>query len=157
LDDYQRGIVNYHLRELEPGLHTMTIIAWDVYNNSSTKEIQYLLYHENQQLIIKNVLNYPNSFVNYTEFCFNQYCSESLDVLVQIFTVTGKLIRTLSGQTNTGECCDNGASSLSREIIWDGRDDFGDKIGKGVYIYKLTVRSATLNKTVEKIEKLVIL
>jgi hypothetical protein len=42
-------------------------------------------------------------------------------------------------------------------MVWDGRDDFGDKIGKGVYIYKLTVRSPLLNKKVEKIEKLVIL
>lgn len=157
LDDYQRGVVNYPLRDLEPGLHTMTIKAWDVYNNSSTTEIQFVVYDENQQLIIENVLNYPNPFVNYTEFWFNHNSSESLDVLVQVFTVTGKLVRTLSGQTNTGECCDNGASSLSREIIWDGRDDFGDKIGKGVYIYKLTVHSAALNKTVEKIEKLVIL
>ena len=23
-------------------------------------------------------------------------------------------------------------SSTSRDIIWDGRDDFGDKIGKGL-------------------------
>jgi len=66
-------------------------------------------------------------------------------------------VRTLNGQTNSGECCNKGASSLSRSIVWDGRDDFGDKIGKGVYIYKLTVRSNLLNKKVEKIEKLVIL
>src|SRR5690606_36527461 len=107
LDDYERGIVNYPLRDLEPGLHTMTIKAWDVYNNSSTTEIRFLVYDENQQLIIENVLNYPKPFVNYTEFWFNHNSSESLDVLVQIFTVTGNLIRTLSGQTNTGECCDN--------------------------------------------------
>jgi hypothetical protein len=157
LDDYQRGIVNYPLRDLDPGLHTLSVKAWDVYNNSSTTEIQFVVFDENQELVIENVLNYPNPFVNYTEFWFNHNSSEPLDVLVQIFTVTGKIVRTLSGQTNSGECCNTGASSLSREIVWDGRDDFGDKIGKGVYIYKLTVRSATLNKTVEKIEKLVIL
>jgi flagellar hook assembly protein FlgD len=28
---------------------------------------------------------------------------------------------------------------LSRDITWDGKDDFGDRIGKGVYVYKLTV------------------
>ncbi|PWI31290.1 peptidase C25 [Flavobacteriaceae bacterium LYZ1037] len=157
LDDYQRGVVNYPLRDLEPGLHTLTVKAWDVYNNSSTTEIQFVVFDENQELIVENVLNYPNPFVNYTEFWFNHNSSEPLDVLVQIFTVTGKIVRTLSGQTNSGECCNQGASSLSREIVWDGRDDFGDKIGKGVYIYKLTVRSSTFNKTVEKIEKLVIL
>jgi flagellar hook assembly protein FlgD len=48
-------------------------------------------------------------------------------------------------------------SSLSRDIVWDGRDDFGDKIGKGTYIYKLKVKSNRLNKQVEKIQKLVIL
>ena len=27
------------------------------------------------------------------------------------------------------------------DITWDGTDDFGSKIGKGVYVYKLKVRS----------------
>jgi hypothetical protein len=63
----------------------------------------------------------------------------------------------LNGQTGAGECCNSGSSSLSKNIIWDGRDDFGDKIGKGVYVYKLKVRSNRLNKQVEKIQKLVIL
>ncbi|MEO8933679.1 MAG: type IX secretion system sortase PorU, partial [Xanthomarina sp.] len=157
LDNYKKGVVNYPLRDIQPGLHTLTVKAWDVYNNSSSTEIQFVVYDENQQLVIENVLNYPNPFVNYTEFWFNHNSSESLDVLVQIFTVSGKLVRSLTAQTNNGECCNNGATSLSRDIVWDGRDDFGDKIGKGVYIYKLKVRSPTLNKTVEKIEKLVIL
>ena len=64
------------------------------------------------------------------------------------------MVRTLNGQTTGGGIVN---SSLSRDIVWDGRDDFGDKIGKGVYIYKLTVQSNILNKKVEKIEKLVIL
>jgi flagellar hook assembly protein FlgD len=77
-----------------------------------------------------------------------------LDVSIQIFTVSGKLVRTLNGQTEAGV---KTTSSLSKDIIWDGRDDFGDKIGKGVYVYKLKVRSNQLNKQVEKIQKLVIL
>ena len=48
-------------------------------------------------------------------------------------------------------------NSFSRDFYWDGRDDFGDKVAKGVYIYKLSVRSEALNKSVSKIEKLVIL
>ena len=43
------------------------------------------------------------------------------------------------------------------KITWDGKDDFGDRIGKGVYVYKLTVKSTLSNKKAEKIEKLVIL
>ena len=154
LDNYQKGVISFPFRDLEPGLHTLTIKAWDVYNNSSTAEIQFIVYNQNQELVINNVLNYPNPFVNYTEFWFNHNSSDPLDVSIQIFTVSGKLVRTLNGQTSSGIY---NTSSLSRDIVWDGRDDFGDKIGKGVYIYKLTVRSSLLNKTVEKIEKLVIL
>ena len=156
VDDHQRGTLNYPLRDLEPGVHTLTLKAWDVYNNSSDTEIQFMVHDENETLVITNVLNYPNPFVNYTEFWFNHNSSDVLDVSVQIFTVSGKLVKTLNAQTNVNDkCC--GASSLSRDIIWDGRDDFGDRIGKGVYVYKLTVRSTQLNKQVEKIEKLVIL
>lgn len=154
VDEYTKGTVSFPFRDLEPGLHTLTLKAWDVYNNSSISEIQFVVFDKDQSLVINNVLNYPNPFVNYTEFWFNHNSSEPLDVSIQIFTVSGKLVRTLNGQTTGGI---KTTSSLSRDMVWDGRDDFGDKIGKGVYIYKLKVHSSLLNKTVEKIEKLVIL
>ncbi len=154
VDDYQSGMVSYPFRDLEPGLHTLTLKAWDVYNNSSTSELQFVVYDENEVLVIDNVLNYPNPFVNYTEFWFNHNSSEVLDVSVQVFTVSGKLVKTLIGQTSGSSKI---TSSVSKDIVWDGKDDFGERIGKGVYVYKLTVRSNQLNKQVEKIEKLVIL
>ncbi|MBJ7882887.1 type IX secretion system sortase PorU [Gelidibacter salicanalis] len=157
VDDYTRGEVSYAFRDLKPGLHTLTLKAWDVYNNSSISEIQFVVHDKDQELKIENVLNYPNPFINYTEFWFNHNSSQPLDVSIQIFTISGKLVKTLNSQTNSGGCCNESASSLSRDIVWDGRDDFGDKIGKGVYVYKLKVRSNELNKQVEKIQKLVIL
>ena len=39
---------------------------------------------------------------------------------------------------------------------WDGLDDFGDKIGRGVYVYQLEVKT-TNGETARKLEKLVIL
>ncbi|OIQ18836.1 type IX secretion system sortase PorU [Lacinutrix sp. MedPE-SW] len=155
LDDYTRGNLSFPFRDLEPGLHTLKLKAWDVYNNSSEAEIQFRVFDENEVLVIENVLNYPNPFVNYTEFWFSHNSSETLNVSVQIFTISGKLVRTLNGQT-TGVGTKT-TSSTSRDIVWDGRDDFGDKIGKGTYVYKLKVHSPSTNKSVEKIEKLVIL
>jgi hypothetical protein len=154
VDDFQNGRLSYPFRDLEPGIHTLTVKAWDVYNNSSTSQIEFNVRDKDEELVITNVLNYPNPFIDYTEFWFNHNSSDVLDVSVQIFTVSGKLVRTLNGQTSGGGKV---TSSLSKDIIWDGRDDFGDKIGKGVYVYKLKVRSERLNKQVEKIEKLVIL
>ena len=152
-DTYQSGALSYPFRNLSPGLHTLTLKAWDVYNNASTKEIQFVVFDQNQSLELKNVLNYPNPFINYTEFWFNHNSSGTLNVNIQIFTVSGKLIKTINTQTNTG----NGTSSLSRDITWDGYDDFGNKIGKGVYVYKLNVSSPLTGLKSEKIEKLVIL
>jgi hypothetical protein len=154
IDDYQRGALSYPLRDLSPGLHTLTLKAWDVYNNASTQDIQFVVFDEDVSLKLTNVLNYPNPFVNYTEFWFNHNSSDVLDVSIQIFTVSGKLIKTINGQTNTNS---NTTTSLSRDLTWDGTDDFGSKIGKGVYVYKLKVRSSTTGMQAEKIEKLVIL
>ncbi len=150
VDDFTKGSLSYRLRDLEEGLHTLTLKAWDVYNNSSTAEIQFVVAGSND-LKIERVLNYPNPFVSYTEFWFNHNRPfEPLEVQVQVFTVTGKVVWTRNQVVNTD-------GFLSREITWDGRDDFGDRIGKGVYVYKLTVRSTLTNKKVEKFEKLVIL
>jgi hypothetical protein len=150
LDDYTRGRVYFPYRNLEPGLHTITFKAWDVYNNPITAEIQFIVVGD-ETVTLKNVLNYPNPFVSYTEFWFSHNRPfEPLDVQVQVMTITGKIVWT-KNQTITTD------GFLSREITWDGKDDFGDRIGKGVYVYKLTVRSTLTNKKTEKIEKLVIL
>jgi len=60
------------------------------------------------------------------------------------------LIKTLHQNVQT-------SGSLSRSISWNGLDDFGNRIGKGVYVYKLKVKSTLSNLVSEKYEKLVIL
>ncbi len=150
LDNFRKGKVTYQLKDLDPGMHTIQFKVWDVYNNLTTTEIQFLVKQE-EALKIEHVLNYPNPFVSYTEFWFTHNRPfEPLDVQVQIMTITGRIVKTINQQIVT-------EANLSREIQWNGRDDFGDRIGKGVYIYRLTVRSTQTGKKVEKIEKLVIL
>ena len=150
VDDYSSGTASFTLRDLEEGLHTVTFKAWDVYNNSSTSEIQFVV-TGNDDLKITNVLNYPNPFVDYTEFWFNHNRPfEPLEVQIQVFTVTGKVVWTKNQIISTD-------GFLSRDIVWDGKDDFGESVGKGVYVYKLTVNSTLTSKRAEKYEKLVIL
>jgi len=150
-DDYTRGYVRFPFRDLAPGMHTILFKAWDVYNNIITTEIQFNAICSSEGLQLEKVLNYPNPFVSYTEFWFTHNMPfEPLDVQVQILTVSGKLVKTINQQVTT-------EGFLCREITWDGRDDFGDKLGKGVYVYKIKVRSTTTGKSVEKYEKLVIL
>ncbi|AYN06237.1 type IX secretion system sortase PorU [Flavobacterium sp. 140616W15] len=150
LDDYTHGTLRFPFRNLAPGLHTVSVTAWDVYNNPVTAEIQFVVSGDDT-ITLTHVLNYPNPFTTYTEFWFSHNKPyEPLEVQVQVMTITGKIVWT-KNQIITTE------GFLSRDITWNGRDDFGDRIGKGVYIYKLTVKSNTTNKKAEKFEKLVIL
>ena len=150
LDDFTRGTLRFPLRNLSAGLHTITFKAWDVYNNPIIMEIQFIVVGD-ETITLTHVLNYPNPFINYTEFWFTHNRPyEALEVQVQVITITGKVVWT-KNQIITTE------GFLSKEITWDGKDDFGSKIGKGVYIYKLSVKSNLTNKKTEKYEKLVIL
>jgi hypothetical protein len=150
LNDFTKGTLRFPFRNLAVGLHTITFKAWDVYNNPITSEIQFVVVG-NESITLTHVLNYPNPFVNYTEFWFSHNRPyEPLEVQVQVMTITGKVVWTRN-QIVTNE------GFLSKEITWDGKDDFGNKIGKGVYVYKLTVKSNLTNSKTEKFEKLVIL
>ncbi len=150
LDDFTKGKVTYKLRDLEVGPHTLKIKAWDTYNNSSELTLNFVVVSD-AILNLENVLNYPNPFVNYTEFWFNHNKpNESLDVQVQIFTISGKLVKTINQNIPNAE-------TLVRSVSWNGLDDFGNKIGKGVYVYKLKVKATSSNLISEKYEKLVIL
>jgi hypothetical protein len=150
VDDFKQGKVKYQLRDLEPGTHTLKFKCWDTYNNLSESSLSFIVV-DNSDVILSNVLNYPNPFINHTEFWFNHNKpNETLKVNLQIFTISGKLVKTINQTVQS-------TGTLSREITWNGLDDFGNKIGKGVYIYKLRVQSVNSNKTAEKTEKLVIL
>ncbi|MFC2110472.1 type IX secretion system sortase PorU [Bacteroidota bacterium] len=150
LGDYTKGNISYTLRGLEEGAHTLQLKAWDTYNNSSEKTLTFNVVSDDT-FLIENVLNYPNPFINYTEFWFNHNKpNEVLDVVIYIFTVSGKLVKTINQEIPaTG-------SALSRSVTWDGLDDFGQKVGKGVYVYNLIVKTKS-GISAEKNEKLVIL
>jgi hypothetical protein len=149
LDTYKSGEVRYQLPELSEGNHTLSMKAWDVHNNSSTATIDFVVAN-NGSIALDHVLNYPNPFTTHTEFMFehNQVCT-ALDVRIQVFTVSGKLVKTLEEQVLQD-------GFRSRPIPWDGTDDFGDRMGKGVYVYRLEVRNED-GQHAEHFEKLVIL
>ncbi|PHR70864.1 MAG: hypothetical protein COA67_07665 [Lutibacter sp.] len=150
LNDYTKGKVKYPLRNLETGMHTIELCAWDTYNNPSCATLTFVVVND-ADMVLDNVLNYPNPFINHTEFWFNHNKpNEPLEVQIQIFTVSGKLVKTINQLVQS-------TGNLSRSVTWNGLDDFGDKIGKGVYVYKLNVKSTLSNAKAEKYEKLVIL
>ena len=151
--DFRAGRVNNLFKELANGPHSLTLKAWDTYNNSAEKEIQFVV-AQNEKLALEHVLNYPNPFASTTTFLFdhNQAGGEpdNLDVQVQIFTIAGHLVRTLNAVVSSME-------AHQHSITWNGRDEYDDQLARGVYVYRLSVRSAHNGTVASKYEKLVIL
>jgi hypothetical protein len=149
LNSYTSGDISYQLEGLEDGMHTYTLKVWDSYNNSSESTIEFQI-KNNDQISISHLLNYPNPFSNNTTFHFDHNkAGENLDITITIMTITGKVLKTID-QTITS------ASGHVSDIHWNGRDDYEDKPSKGVYIYRIVIRTED-GKKAEKVEKLVIL
>jgi hypothetical protein len=132
LDQYGQGYARFQLPELEPGVHSLKIKAWDVLNNSSEFILDFSVVND-EELVIDHVLNYPNPFTTKTQFWFeHNKPGQDLFVQIHIFSLTGRVVKTIEKTINTD-------GNRSSEVHWDGKDDFGDKIGRGVYVYRLKV------------------
>ena len=148
-DDYGGGTVHYPLYSLASGSHTLTTKAWDIYNNSAEATTEFVV-ADNAQLALSHVLNYPNPFSNHTEFMFEENMPGSeLDVKIEIYSIAGRLVKTIRQQVVPDGYRVDG-------IAWDGRDDYGDNIGKGVYVYRVEVRNSD-GLMAQQFEKLVLL
>ncbi len=149
LNSYQKGKIKYPFSNLSEGNHQLSLKVWDINNNSNTVKLDFVVAND-AGLALNHVLNYPNPFTTKTKFMFeyNTTC-EQIKIKLEIFTISGKLVKTIyKDMYVTGYREDS--------IEWDGRDNYGDKLARGVYIYKLSISDAN-NKKAEKIEKLVIL
>jgi hypothetical protein len=146
---YQGGKVRFPLSTLEEGWHSLKIKAWDVFNNSSEYILDFRVVKK-AELTLDHVLNYPNPFTSRTQFWFeHNRPSEDLLVTIRIMTITGKVVKTIVKTINS-------PGNRSSETEWDGRDEYGAKLGRGVYLYQLLVRTSD-GKQQQKLEKLVIL
>ncbi|MES2799049.1 MAG: C25 family cysteine peptidase [Bacteroidota bacterium] len=86
---------------------------------------------------ITEMMNYPNPFSTSTRFVFTLTGSETPDdILIQIMTVSGRVVREISES-------ELGPIHIGRnitEFAWDGRDQFGDPLANGVYLYHVKAK-----------------
>ncbi len=79
--------------------------------------------------------NYPNPFRGETKISFSLPKTE--DVKLEIYNIKGQLVRTLiNGQKSAG----------ANNVVWDGSDDNGNEVTKGVYFYKIRCGSYSVTK-----------
>jgi hypothetical protein len=141
LDSDSSGQSAYAPR-LESGGHVLTVRAYDCFGNYSTLRRSFRVADDNASL--EMVYNYPNPTSAGTYFTFQ--LPQDAEVSIKIFTVAGRLIKTIEAPTQPAGY---------RQIYWDGRDEAGDQLANGVYLYKVTMKGA--DRRDSKYSKIVIM
>jgi len=79
--------------------------------------------------------NYPNPFNPETRI--NYSISKACPVKLEVFNVLGQKIKTL---------VDENQSVGNKEVVWDGRNDAGEQVASGVYLYRLQAKDFVQTK-----------
>ena len=118
---------------LEDGMYTLRVVTEDL-GVDRPYEINFEVINE---ATITNFYPYPNPFSTSVRFVFTVTGNEVPDqIKIQIMTVTGRVVREIL-QDELGPL--RIGNNLT-EYAWDGRDEFGDQLANGVYIYRVLVR-----------------
>ncbi|MGQ9620882.1 MAG: type IX secretion system sortase PorU [Bacteroidales bacterium] len=134
LNNYRKGTIRYPVYDLSEGQHSLTLRAWDNFNNSSTLTLNFVVKCDDS-FIINSLMNYPNPFTDYTYFSAgHNRPDEELEIRIEILDISGKKVKVIQeNHTATGY--------RLPPIFWNGTIEGGKKAARGIYTYILTIRS----------------
>ncbi len=129
--------VDYRPDRLADGIYTLRVEAEDGSGNASGTEPYVINFEVINESSITNFYPYPNPFSTSTRFVFTLTGSEVPNqIKIQIMTVSGKIVREIT-QDELGPI--RIGNNLS-DFAWNGKDEFGDQLANGVYLYKVIVQ-----------------
>jgi len=148
LDSYSSGQVAYKFSQLTEGEHTLTLKAWDVFNNSSESSIRFTV-NKSMEITITNMNVFPNPLRDgevKVDFETNLFGSP-IEAHLEIFNSNGSLVATTESEISIAQ--GNNATRLT----WDGRSNSGSIIPPGLYL--ISVRASNGNSETVKASRLV--
>ena len=150
VDSYQSGSLVYQYFNLPDGEHSLTLKAWDVFNNSANATLKFEV-KRNIILALDEVLAFPNPTTGPVSFRFghNQFDGR-FDVEVDIYSTTGALVRSLGPIRVMSE------GYVSGSINWDGHSDNGSFVRAGLYLARIKVRDRNANTTSYTVKVLIV-
>lgn len=147
LDSYQHGKIVYPLRGLSAGRHTLLVRVWDTYNNPNTAEITFYV---DPSFEIQYLKNFPNPVQTSTVFeLSHNLAGEDLKLILEIFNTQGQVLKRFEQEIVKSE-------ALLR-YQWDGTDQKGQRIGSGLYIYRVSLQAPKLGLDVQESRKMVLI
>lgn len=116
------------------GRYTLTVQATDISLNQSGDRDYRVRFEVVNRPTITEVLNYPNPFTTSTRFVFTVTGHEAPTYMkIQIMTITGRVVR----EVRMHELGPIRVGRNITEFAWDGTDEFGDRLARGVYLYRV--------------------
>ena len=114
---------------------TMSFIASDYLGNiSDTLKLEFFV---SPDMKIIDYGNFPNPFNSKTSFSY-ELTRNIDDFKLSIYTVDGRKVREFK---SFDYGINSNLSSIGyHEIIWNGRDEWGDEVANGVYFYKYSLK-----------------
>lgn len=138
-------VVNYK-PELEDGEYTLKVVAPNSFSIANIKPQLVKKFVVESEAKLLNVYNFPNPFSKETYFTFK--LTQIPDELrIKIFTVYGRLIKEIKLDSHELNYDFN-------RVYWDGRDEEGNLLANGVYLYKIIMKKG--NELKSAIQKLAI-
>lgn len=121
----------------QDGTYELLVQAKDRSNNQSASIDYRIQFEVENKPSITEVMNYPNPFSTSTRFVFTLTGSEVPETFtIQILTITGRVVREIRRE-------ELGNIHIGRNITdyaWDGKDEFGDPLANGIYLYRVMTR-----------------
>jgi len=148
-DDFTTGWVTFPISGLTPGQHSITVLAWDSYDNPGQGTVDFTV-TDGEQLEIGDFSNYPNPFSTGTNVYFTHNRSgDDLQAILHLISPTGQLLKTYE--------FDIPQSTYQVDLLdEDGLPGQGKKLPSGVYLARLAVRSVTNGSKSERVTKLIV-
>lgn len=126
--------VFYRPNFTQDGKYKITVRASDKSRNNSGDRDNSVNFEVINRPTITEVLNYPNPFTTSTRFVFTLTGRQVPTAMrIQIMTISGRVVREVS-------MAELGHLHVGRNITdftWDGTDQFGDRLARGVYLYRV--------------------
>ena len=132
--------------KLDDGVYLLRIVGKDPNGNTADSTSSQVYFVVSSETKLMEVYNYPNPFANETYFTF-RLSQIPEEVKIRIYTIAGRMIKEIVSKS----------SELNydlNKIYWNGKDEDGDVVANGTYLYKMLMKS---NDKVESVtQKLVI-
>ncbi|HEX8334264.1 MAG TPA: hypothetical protein VF622_16705, partial [Segetibacter sp.] len=122
------------LQDSDGDFYELVVRAKDKSGNAAGTTEYNVRFQVYNKPMITNTFNYPNPFTTSTAFVFTITGSQvPQNIRIQILTVTGKVVRDITKD-------ELGPLHIGRNITefkWDGTDQYGQKLGNGIYLYRV--------------------